>query len=63
MVRLNSVWPPSRAFPLPYGPLTIAATDGVAQTEQGLAGDILTTSFQFGSAVGPAALAAVITAT
>lgn len=48
------------AFALTYGPLTIAATDGVAEHEQGLAGGILTTSFQFGSALGLAVVAAVI---
>jgi MFS family permease len=53
----------SLAFSLAYGPLTIAATDGVAEAEQGLAGGVLTTSFQFGSALGLAVVAAVITAT
>jgi MFS family permease len=50
-------------FALAYGPLTIAATDGVAEEEQGLAGGILTTSFQFGSAVGLAVVTAVVVAT
>jgi MFS family permease len=50
------------AFALTYGPLTIAATDGVAEHEQGLAGGILTTSFQFGSALGLAVTAAVLAA-
>ncbi|MGW2547354.1 MFS transporter [Kitasatospora sp. NPDC001574] len=40
------------AFALAYGPLTIAATDGVAEKEQGLAGGLLNTSFQFGAALG-----------
>ncbi|WP_327683735.1 MFS transporter [Kitasatospora sp. NBC_00458] len=40
------------AFALAYGPLTIAATDGVAEEEQGLAGGLLNTSFQFGAALG-----------
>lgn len=40
------------AFSLTYGPLTIAATDGVADSEQGLAGGLLNTSFQFGAALG-----------
>jgi MFS family permease len=53
----------SLAFSLAYGPLTIAATDGVAEAEQGLAGGVLTTSFQFGSALGLAVVAAVITET
>jgi MFS family permease len=50
------------AFSLAYGPLTIAATDGVAEEEQGLAGGVLTTSFQFGSALGLAIVAAVLAA-
>ncbi len=48
------------AFSLAYGPLTIAATDGVAEAEQGLASGVLTTSFQFGSALGLAIVAAVL---
>lgn len=48
------------AFALVYGPLTIAATDGVAEQEQGLAGGLLTTAFQFGSALGLALVAAVL---
>jgi MFS family permease len=40
------------AFTLVYGPLTIAATDGVADAEQGLAGGLWNTSFQFGAALG-----------
>lgn len=47
------------AFALAYGPLTIAATDGVAAEEQGLAGGLLNTAIQFGSAVGISAVAAV----
>ncbi|ONI67470.1 MFS transporter [Kribbella sp. ALI-6-A] len=50
------------AFSLAYGPLTIAATDGVAEEEQGLASGVLTTSFQFGSALGLAVVAAVLAA-
>jgi len=46
-------------FALVYGPLTIAATDGVAEEEQGLAGGLLYTSFQFGSALGLSAVTAV----
>jgi MFS family permease len=46
-------------FALAYGPLTIAATDGIAEREQGLAGGILTTSFQFGAALGLAVTTAV----
>jgi MFS family permease len=47
------------AFALTYGPLTIAATDGVAEAEQGLASGLLNTSFQFGSALGVSAATAV----
>ncbi|WP_329426728.1 MFS transporter [Streptosporangium sp. NBC_01495] len=47
------------AFSLTYGPLTIAATDGVAEEEQGLAGGLLYTSFQFGAALGLSAVTAV----
>ncbi|MFD3332878.1 MFS transporter [Streptomyces sp. NPDC058700] len=47
------------AFALAYGPLTIAGTDGIAEEEQGLAGGLLTTATQFGSAVGIAAVTAV----
>jgi len=48
------------AFSLAYGPLTIAATDGISEQEQGLASGVLTTSFQFGSALGLAVVAAVL---
>jgi MFS family permease len=47
------------AFALAYGPLTIAATDGVAEKEQGLASGLLTTATQFGSAIGISAVTAV----
>ncbi|PZF85027.1 MFS transporter [Jiangella anatolica] len=50
----------STAFALAYGPLTIAATDGVAEHEQGVAGGVLTTSFQFGAALGLAVVTAVV---
>jgi len=50
------------AFTLVYGPLTIAATDGVADAEQGLAGGLFNTSFQFGAALGLAVVAAVVVA-
>ncbi|MQM26722.1 MFS transporter [Glycomyces albidus] len=47
------------AFTLAYGPLTIIATNGIAEDEQGLAGGLLYTSFQFGAAIGLAGVAAV----
>lgn len=47
------------AFALAYGPLTIAATDSVAREEQGLAGGLLYTFTQFGSAIGISAVTAV----
>ncbi|MFG1946263.1 MFS transporter [Nonomuraea sp. NPDC048826] len=47
------------AFALAYGPLTIVATDSVAREEQGLAGGLLYTFTQFGSAVGISAVTAV----
>ena len=50
------------AFALAYGLLTIAATDGVAEREQGLASGLLTSSFQFGAALGLAVVTLVIRA-
>lgn len=47
------------AFALVYGPLTIVATEGVAEEEQGLAGGLLYTAFQFGAALGLAAVTGV----
>ncbi len=38
-------------FALAYGPLNIAATNGIAAEEQGLAGGLVGTSFQFGGAL------------
>jgi MFS family permease len=39
------------AFAFAYGPLTIAATDDIAESEQGLAGGLLNASVQFGAAL------------
>lgn len=50
------------AFALGYGPLSIAATNGIAPEEQGLAGGLVNTSFQFGGALGLAIVSAVATA-
>ena len=47
------------AFTLAYGPLTIAATDGVEEASQGLTGGLLYTTFQFGAAIGLAVTTAV----
>ncbi|MEV5551531.1 MFS transporter [Streptomyces sp. NPDC052309] len=47
------------AFSLAYGPLTIVATEGVREEEQGLAGGLLYTSFQFGAAIGLSTATAV----
>ncbi|MCR8643390.1 MFS transporter [Paenibacillus sp. N1-5-1-14] len=47
------------AFSLTYGPLTIAATDGIAEEEQGIAGGLLSTSIQFGAALGLSVVTAV----
>jgi MFS family permease len=46
------------AFSLAYGPLNIAATNGIAAEEQGVAGGLVNTSFQ----LGPALVLAVVTA-
>jgi hypothetical protein len=46
-------------FALAFGPLNIAATNGVAPIEQGLAGGLLNTSFQFGGALFLAVVTAV----
>jgi MFS family permease len=50
------------AFTLVYGPLTIAATDGVADAEQGLASGLFNTAFQLGAALGLAVVATVVVA-
>ena len=49
-------------FALAYGPLNIAATNGVAPSEQGLASGLVNTSFQFGGALVLAVVTAVINA-
>ena len=46
-------------FALAFGPLNVAATTGVAPIEQGLAGGLLNTSFQFGGALVLAVVTAV----
>jgi EmrB/QacA subfamily drug resistance transporter len=46
-------------FALAYGPLNIAATNGVAAHEQGLASALVNTSFQFGGALVLAVATAV----
>jgi MFS family permease len=47
------------AFALAYGPVTMAATEGVAESEHGVAGGLLYTGIQFGTALGLSAVAAV----
>jgi predicted MFS family arabinose efflux permease len=47
------------AFSLAYGPLTMAATEGVDEREHGLAGGLLYTATQFGTALGLSAVTAV----
>jgi EmrB/QacA subfamily drug resistance transporter len=49
-------------FAFAFGPLNVAATSGVAGEEQGLAGGLLNTSFQFGGALVLAIVTAVINA-
>ena len=49
-------------FGLAFGPLNIAATNGIAPHEQGLAGGLLNTSFQFGGALFLAVATAVYNA-
>ncbi|MFE0176206.1 MFS transporter [Streptomyces sp. NPDC059002] len=46
-------------FALTLGPQMIAATDGVAEREQGLASGLLQTATQFGAAIGISAVTAV----
>jgi len=47
------------AFALAFGTLMIVATDGIAESEQGLASGLQYVSLQFGAAVGLAVVAAV----
>ncbi|MET7719010.1 MFS transporter, partial [Streptomyces sp. NPDC005407] len=47
------------AFSLAYGPLTIVGTEGIDEEEQGVAGGLLYTSFQFGAALGLSTVTAV----
>jgi MFS family permease len=47
------------AFSLSFGALTIAATDGVPEKDQGVAGGLVNMSLQFGAAVGLAIATAV----
>jgi MFS family permease len=47
------------AFALAFGSLTIAATDGVADADQGVASGLVNMSLQFGSALGLAVATAV----
>jgi sugar phosphate permease len=47
------------AFSLTYGPLTMAATEGVDEREHGVAGGLLYTSIQLGTALGISAATAV----
>ena len=46
-------------FALAYGPVNVAATNGVPEHEQGLAGGLVNTSFQFGGALVLAVATAV----
>lgn len=48
------------AFTLAYGPVTLAAAEGVDESEQGLASGVLYTAFQFGGAVGLAVVSIVL---
>lgn len=48
------------AFALVYGPLAATATEGLAAGEHGVAGGVLHTAFQFGAAVGLAAVTVVL---
>ncbi len=47
-------------FGLAFAPLNISAVSGIAAHEQGLAGGLFNTSFQFGGALGLAVVSAVV---
>jgi len=47
------------AFALGYGPLTIVATDGIAEDEHGLASGLVNTAIQFGAALGLSGVSAI----
>ena len=47
-------------FGLAFAPLNISAVSGIAPHEQGLAGGLFNTSFQFGGALGLAVVSAVV---
>jgi MFS family permease len=48
------------AFALVYGPLTSAAAEGVAEDEQGVAGGVVYTAYQFGGALGLSTVTTVL---
>lgn len=50
----------SLAFAFAYGPLTAAATEGLDESEHGIAGGIVYTAFQFGAALGLSAVTIVL---
>lgn len=62
LMMLPSLFVLGLAFSLAYGPLTIIATDGIEEEEQGVASGLLYTNFQFGAALGLSGVAAVNTA-
>jgi MFS family permease len=49
-------------FALAYGPLTLLATNGIDEAEQGLASGLVNTAFQFGAGLGLSAVAAMAVA-
>ncbi|NBM18391.1 MFS transporter [Streptomyces sp. GC420] len=62
LMMLPSLFVLGLSFSLAYGPLTIVATEGIEEEEQGVAGGLLYTCFQFGAALGLSSAGAVITA-